>query len=31
MEGRYTIIRKVAQDNPVKNLVLDLSYNSILR
>lgn len=31
MEGRYTIIKDVVEKNPVKTLVLDLSYNSLER
>lgn len=30
-EGRYTIIKEVVENNPVKTLVMDLSYNSFAR
>ena len=31
MEGRYTIIRNVVKNNPVKTLVLDFSFNNLSR
>ncbi len=31
MEGRYTILQEVVEKNPVKTLVMDLSYDSLVR
>lgn len=31
MEGRYVLLTRVAEDNPVKTLVMDLSYNGLAR